>query len=197
MWKRLLLVALIVWGAHGWWKTRELQHGPGVVAPIAPEQTSIGSGNTFDLNGYRITPLADFVVQARLLSRESYRLGREADLSPIDFALGWGRMSDEAVLSAMDIRQSNRFFFWHVQNELPIPRREIETSAANMHLIPADKTVSNQLDRVRPGQVVRLSGYLVRADAADGWRWVSSLSREDVGAGACELIYVKDVRVEL
>lgn len=197
MWTRLLLAALIVWGAHSWWKTRELQHGPGVVAPTAPEQASINSGNTFDLNGYRITPLADFVVQARLLSRESYRMGREAELSPIDFALGWGRMSDESVLAAMDIRQSNRFFFWQVQDELPIPRREIETSAANMHLIPADKTISNQLDRVRPGQVVRLSGYLVRADATDGWRWISSLSREDVGAGACELIYVKEVQIAL
>ena len=35
-----------------------------------------------------------------------------------------------------------------------------------------------------------LAGWLVQADASDGWRWRSSLSRDDSGAGACEVVYV-------
>jgi hypothetical protein len=30
---------------------------------------------------------------------------------------------------------------------------------------------------------------------SSGWRWVSSLSREDTGAGACELIWVESLSV--
>ncbi len=196
MWKRLLLIALAAWGAHGWWQQRAATHGPGVVAASVPTQDLIGNGVAFDFRGYRLTPLADFSVEARVLSRENYRLGREADLSTTDFALGWGRMSDEAVLNNIEISQSNRFFFWRVQ-EFPIPQNEIETSATNVHLIPADRTIEQQLDAVRRGQVVHLRGYLVRADASDGWHWESSLSRNDRGAGACELLYVREVQATL
>jgi hypothetical protein len=99
-------------------------------------------------------------------------------------------MSDEAVLKQIDISQSNRFMNWRVE-QFPIPQRELETSAANMHLIPADKNIERQLDKMRVGQVVHLRGRLVRADAPDGWHWISSLSREDTGAGACELFWVE------
>jgi hypothetical protein len=192
MWKRWLLAGAIAWGGYHWWMMRPVSHGAGVIAQNVPQQHAIDSGVAFDYNGYRLTPLADYSIEARVLSREEYRVGREADLSQTDFALGWGRMSDEAVLKNIDISQSNRFFFWRVQ-EFPIPQHELETSASNVHLIPADRAVARQLDAVRRGQVVQLQGYLVRADASDGWHWVSSLTRDDRGAGACELLYVRSV----
>ena len=64
-----------------------------------------------------------------------------------------------------------------------------------MHLIPADEIVEDTLDDIRQGQIVDLKGYLVRADAADGWRWISSLSRNDTGARSCELVYVERARI--
>jgi hypothetical protein len=59
-----------------------------------------------------------------------------------------------------------------------------------MHLVPADAAVAAAIERVRPDQTVRLRGWLVEVQDADGWTWRSSLSREDSGNGACELIYV-------
>lgn len=144
------------------------------------------------MKDYQIEPLADFSLKARVLGAEHYRFGRESEISPVDLALGWGRMSDPTVLSRIDIRQSNRFYFWHVQ-EFPIPREEIERHSANMHMIPADASVARQLDRIRPGQVVTLQGYLVEIRAADGWHWRSSLSRDDTGNGACELVWVRSI----
>jgi hypothetical protein len=193
MWKRLLFVVLIGWGAHTWWSARAVTHSPGVLAPDAPMQDD-GEGAAFEHRGYRITPLARFEIKARVLSRSDYQLGRESDLSPTDLAMGWGRMSDEAVLQKIDIGQSGRFYHWSVQ-EFPIPQHEIETSSANMHLIPADSTVARKLDSVRKGQVVQLRGSLVRADASDGWHWISSLRRTDTGAGACELIWVEGLTI--
>ena len=103
-------------------------------------------------------------------------------------------MSDEAILSKVDISQSNRFYYWHV-DELPIPRRDIETQSANMHMIPATSQIEKILKAVRPGQVVKFSGYLIEAKANDGWHWKSSLSRDDTGNGACEVVFVKAVSV--
>ena len=189
MWKRLFIALALAWGAYSWWAQRPVPHSPGAIATHIPQQELLNGTPAFEHDGYRITPLATYDIEARLLAREHYQLGREADLSPLDFGVGWNRMSDTAVLKQIEISQSNRFMYWRVQ-EFPIPQREIEVSASNMHLIPGDKNIARQLDAMRVGQLVHLRGYLVRADASDGWHWVSSLSREDTGAGACELMWV-------
>ena len=141
-----------------------------------------------------IKPLARFALSARVLSRADYRWDTESKLAPVDLALGWGRMSDSAVLRTIDIDQCGRFFSWSV-HEFPIPRREIETHSANMHMVPADATVARALKRVRVGDVVTLEGDLIEADKPGGWKWRSSMTRDDTGDGACELVYVKDLRI--
>jgi hypothetical protein len=34
----------------------------------------------------------------------------------------------------------------------------------------------------------------VRVEAADGWSWTSSLTRDDTGPGACEVMWVDWLR---
>jgi hypothetical protein len=138
--------------------------------------------------------LADFAIKARVLGREDYSFDREAELAPMDLALGWGPMSDETVLEQIDISQSGRWYRWHAE-QLPIARRDIERHSANMHLIPADEWVEDTLDDVRRGSLVELRGFLVEARADDGWYWRSSLTRDDTGARACELVFVERVRL--
>lgn len=192
---RWLLIALIAFGAWQWWGGRGIERAPGVIAAAAPEQHVIAvNPPQFQKKGYTVTALARFALTARVLGVEPYRLDREADLSPVDFTLGWGPMSDSAVLSKLRISQGGRYYHWRT-DEFPIARREIEVNSANMHLIPATPEVEKLLKRARTGSIVQLSGYLVEARAADGWRWVSSLTREDTGAGACELIWVEQLEL--
>lgn len=192
--KRLLVIALLVF-AVGWlWSHRERSHPPGVTIDSTPLQRPAASASELEKNGYRIEPLERFEVEARVLSTTTYRLDREADLAPVDLALGWGPMSDTAVLDKISISQSGRFYFWHV-DEFPIPRREIEINSANMHMIPASSTIERKLKSISRGQIVSISGYLVEAKASDGWRWRSSLTRDDTGQGACELVWVEDIAV--
>lgn len=193
-WQRIAFILLICYGAYHHWKLREVPHGPGVLAAESPIQASASSSGLV-YHGYQITPLAAFSIKARVLSAQHYTFGRESDLSPVDLALGWGRMSDGTVLSHIDISQSGRFYFWHVE-EFPIPREEIETHSANMHMVPATYAIAKQLDSIRPGQIVSFSGQLIEAKASDGWTWRSSLTRNDTGAGACELVYVTALSVK-
>jgi len=193
-WKTLLAILLIAYGAYNTWQTREVTHGPGIVAAEEPLQRNLDTAASIEEKGYQLTPLAEFSADARVLSTEHYMMGREADLAPVDLALGWGRMSDETVLKDISISQSNRFYFWHTDH-FPIPREEIETHSANMHMIPADSSIKKALEAVRPGQVVSFSGYLVEAKASNGWHWRSSLTRNDTGNGACELVLVRSLSV--
>lgn len=185
-----VLGLLVLWGAHNSWRHRAMHPPPGVLAAAAPEQVDLDDGALLHRGDTTLRTRAHFSLTARVLSREDYRFDGGASLAPMDLAFGWGRMSDTAVLSQMDISQSGRFYYWHV-NTFPIPRREIETSSANMHLIPADAGVRRAMEEVHPGEVVHLDGFLVDASRPDGWQWHTSLTREDTGNGACELVYVE------
>ncbi len=164
---------------------RRLAGDDGAVQSDAP-----GSMPPFSLPNATAQPLAGFSVAARVLSREDYDHGREADFSPVDLALGWGPMRDDAVLSKLDISQSGRFYRYRWSGQAPIPQDEIVRNSANMHMVPSNSAVAAALDAVDAGDRVRIDGWLVQIEAKDGWRWRSSLTREDSGGGACEVIYV-------
>lgn len=186
---------LALWGGVHWWHGRPVETGPGVLAPDTPEQVDLDAPARLQRGDISLLTRAHFDVTARVLAREDYSHDSGAALAPTDLALGWGRMSDSAVLKQIRISQSGRFYYWHVQ-DFPIPRREIETHSANMHMIPADAGVRAMLERVRTGQVVHIEGFLVDASRPDGWHWDSSLTRDDTGNGACELIYVESLAIQ-
>jgi hypothetical protein len=177
------------------WETRPIVHPPGVLAPLPPIQVNMPP-STFQFDEYLVTRRARVELRALVLSKEGYRLRREADLSPIDLALGWGPMSDQAVLDRIKITQSGRWYQTRYEYPAPIPDHQIISNSSNMHMIPAAKSVARQLKELREGDLVNLSGYLVDVDHESGWAWRTSLSRSDTGAGACEIVFVESVIVE-
>ena len=184
-------------GWTGWHAWVPVSHGPGVLVPGDPEQTPLDRAADISLpGGFSLRPLANYRVQARVLSKCRYRWSKDAEIAPWDFALGWGPMSDSAVLEKLNISQDGRFYHWTCR-DFPIPKEDIIEHSANVHLIPANDRVRGLLDDVREGEVVDLSGYLVEAThPAMSRPWTSSLIRHDYGAGACEILYVRSVRVK-
>ncbi|MDY0250880.1 MAG: hypothetical protein RBR45_12625 [Pseudomonas sp.] len=194
--KKIIFWLLIIAGCWAIYnRTSEVQLGPGVMAPADPQQSTLPSSVQHRVNEYDLTELAQFDIKAKVLSKKDYHVGREADLSPTDLALGWGNMSDESILEDIKISQSGRFYYWRVDS-FPIPRKEIETHSANMHLIPANDSVKSTLSQIKKGSIIEMSGSLVNVMANNGdWRWSSSLTRNDTGNGACELVWVKSLRI--
>jgi hypothetical protein len=174
---------------------RPIVHAPGILVKEQPLQVDM-QPTVFMLDDYRVTRKARFEVRARVLSTEPYYMGRGGDLSPIDLALGWGVMSDQAVLDRIDISQSSRWYRTRYELPPPVPDQQIISSSSNMHMIPSRKDIERSLKKLRSGDIVTLKGYLVDVDHDSGWHWRSSMSRTDTGGGACELVYVESLLVE-
>jgi hypothetical protein len=208
----LTLVCVLVW----WQATRPASppaaghaSGPAGVAgssrcPLPPRiqqgdeplQTAVPGGMSLPpLGAATLQPLAGFSIEARVLGREDYQLGRESEFSPTDLALGWGPMTEDAVVSRLQISQSSRWYRYRWEDAPPIPLQDIIRSSANMHMIPADDAVAAALRRIERGDRVRIDGWLVQVEDGD-WRWRSSLTRDDSGGGACELVYVCSITRE-
>jgi hypothetical protein len=193
----VVILALALWGAYNGFVSRERVHPPGQIAPEAPYQRNFENGKPFQVKDFTLTPRAKFSLTASVLARERYSADAGADLSPIDIAFGWGAMSDTSLLNLLKISQSGRFYYWHHKDQLPVPHDIIVRSSANMHLIPASVSMKDKLYSARVGDVVELEGELVDVTRPNGWRWNTSLTREDSGGGACELIYVTNVMIRL
>jgi hypothetical protein len=184
-------LASLLWIWHG--QRSPFVQRPGV--PYAnrtetPLQDERDVQSPFRFRGFQLAPVAHFDVKARLLMRTVYHMGRESELAPVDFALGWNRMADDDVLNRLNLSQGGRFYFYHWDGTPPIPPDEIVISSANMHLIPASREVDDALRKLPVGGLVHLEGTLV--DASKGkWTWRTSRTRSDTGPGACELFFVE------
>ena len=195
-WRPLILAVLAAaasWQGYASWRLRPVHPSDGAIAPDEPRQTDVEAGPVTTLGRWRLTPRAHYEVTARILGREDYHFDQLADLIPEDLALGWGPMSDNRVLRTLEITQAARFYSWMPTQTLPIARQAVIEHSANTHVIPADALVAAELRRLRVGQVVRLSGYLVSGVRDDGAYINTSLTRSDSGPGSCEVMLVEEV----
>jgi hypothetical protein len=197
MTKRLffLSIAVLCYLVIKNWGMGPIVHAPGVLVNERPLQENLQPSGVV-LEDYQLTRKARFEIRARILSTQSYRFSRFADLSPIDLALGWGVMSDQAILDRIDISQGNRWYYTKYEYPAPVSDTQIISNSSNMHMIPARKSIEKSLKKLRIGDIVTLSGYLVDVDNDSGDWWRTSMSRSDTGNGACEIVLVESLSVE-
>jgi hypothetical protein len=191
----ILFFLVLFLGVYQAWTTREQPHTPGVLVPYEPVQIEASHRDPIKYKGVVIEPLADYSIQARVLSVERYWFGRMAKISPVDLALGWNLMSDTKVLERLNIHQEDRFYFYSWNGEAPAPADDMANQSANIHIIPASEYVEQEIKKVRVGHIVQLKGRLVRVSFPDGTDIKSSLIRTDRGAGACEVMWVESVAI--
>jgi hypothetical protein len=167
-------------------------YAPGALVPGEPLQSPTVP-RSWNKSGFTITALAQYRIEAYVISTERYWLDGGASLSPIDFAVGWGPASDPAILSHLSYSQGHRWFSYRPIGRVPVPLDTIAPHCANMHLIPADDRIERLLRSIRSSDIVNMAGYLVEAARGGQPPWRSSLTRTDTGSGACELMWVEDI----
>lgn len=140
----------------------------------------------------QVQHLQGFAGEFRVLGRKDYRSDREAQFSPVDFAVSEGVLASRAYYPLIGVRQDNRYLTWTMKS-LPLPPQKAMQLVSNIHIIPANPTVAGQLAQVRTGDLLQLQGDLVQIND-HGWIWRSSLSRVDVGDGACEILRVHAIK---
>ncbi|MFO1454954.1 MAG: hypothetical protein U1F18_01800 [Steroidobacteraceae bacterium] len=192
-----LLVVALGWSGWHWLASRPQHWPPGVVAPDEPLQRELETDDARPRRraSFTATPRARLAAAVRVLSKEGYRVDPLAAAVPFDLAVGWGPMSDSAVIARLDISQSARFYSWRHAGAPPLPDREINRHSANWHVVPGNADVKRALARVRVGDIVELEGLLVDLWRDDGGQARTSLRRDDTGAGACEIIWVERLSV--
>jgi hypothetical protein len=190
----LLLACAAVLLLAVFWDGPVVRHPPGVLVPYEPEQQLVGNPRKWRYHDAEVTTLATFRVRAQVLLTDRYWYGMEASVSPVDLTLGWRLMSNQEILDGLHLYRMRRAFAWTGRNRsLPASPEAISAHSANMHMVPSTPDIEERLRALRRGELIDLRGYLVEIRFNNGGVWRSSLTREDIGNGACELVWVDEL----
>ena len=202
--RSLGLATLAVTGSYAGWKllpwfAPDLMPQPtwsGSPVPYVPRNMAPRQRDVVKLRGWTLHPLADIAQRGRVLGLTRYRLDSLAGIAPYDVAMGWGPMSDPAMLRRLTLWQDDRFYLtrW---SDPSLPWNSLYPAIKNIHSIPANDEVWSKISRLRANQVILLEGTLVdaRADSGGG-RLLSSIRYDDTGAGSCQACLVRNVTVD-
>ncbi|MEM1402627.1 MAG: hypothetical protein AAGG55_04800 [Pseudomonadota bacterium] len=165
--------------------------GAGEFVPEIPQQAPIHS-ESIHYREVTLHPRATYSITAKVLSKRRYRFGQLSAAANWDFALGWGPMSNEARIEGLRVIQGDRLMFLHLQHAR-LSLDVAQTSSANVHLVTKNPEQEKQLNAIPVGAIVKLTGLLVDVELSSGDTIPTSLTRRDIGLGACEILYVHEV----
>ncbi|MFW0777345.1 MAG: hypothetical protein ACN2B6_06470 [Rickettsiales bacterium] len=203
---RLLILSIATLAAQPAWhaNAHPNRYIPDVSINTPPLQKPPHGGG-WQHGEFNVTPLADFHIQARVLSTKHYDSGKSSALSPVDFVLGWQQMADKNFLRKVTIKHLHRSYRYHYryrhrgynqQHNKDIMHKTVSTQSANMHMVPATPEIEKKLLSVQTDDIVTLHGHLVRINHSNGWKWTSSLTRTDTGKDSCEVVWVDKITIE-
>lgn len=181
----------------GWWFWHGgRRYAPGVLIPSDPRIELIENGAPWPYQSkdkqYELTPRATYTAKARVLSvNADYG---DALIGPVDLTLGWGPMSDQAVLDRMQIWQDNtRHWFCQPRGDWPIAPGEVALHAVNTHIIPSTPQIEQAVLAVGNGDLIEVEGKLVDVHRKDGFHWNTSVDPSGFGDHSCKIIWVEKI----
>lgn len=171
--------------------------------PVQREMTNAGPVYNVAGRGMAV-PLASYSIAAKVMGVHiDRRFEQDESLFPIDLALIWGKVAQTDYDKYIEYHFDNLWIYnqwleFQVDPEkqpASISDADILYHISNNHIFPANKNIYNAVANLKHNQKVLMQGYLVRATNANGATMLSSLSRQDEGAGACECFFVTKIQV--
>lgn len=204
-WSGWLMVISLAVGVTSCWQQNKLAAFSEVHPTLAlePEQLKT-SKRKFQSRyagiAYNVTPEFDYrlrglVVSYRKHDGNSFMHRASNDhLNVMDMCVVWGSNVDYGILSKLR--------FWNGVFTCTVQTRDTKAWSqftmkrlSNNHLISDDPKIRDALHEVEVGDQIELAGWLASYGADGGPVRGTSTTRDDVGNGACESIYVDSVRL--
>ena len=156
---------------------------------IAAVAQTHASGNSADYNiANGLSPVAkDQSISVLQPFNGDFRI-----LGSIDYAVSWGMFAHPEIARKISVNQYDRFLNWKI-DRLPVPANQAMQMVSNIHIIPANPQIAQQIKQVKRGDLVQLKGDLVEIRDKN-LVWKSSLTPTDTGDGACELFRVNSIQ---
>ncbi|MCP5877685.1 hypothetical protein NL390_35015, partial [Klebsiella pneumoniae] len=78
----------------------------------------------------------------------------------------WGLFAQPEIARHISVKQYDRYLNWKIA-KLPVPAEQAMQMVSNMHIIPANPEIAQQIKQVKRGDLVYLKGDLVEIKDKD------------------------------
>ena len=141
----------------------------GLLAAIGMSSTFASTSSEYNIaNGLSpiekdqsISVLQPFQGNFRILGSKVYQNDEQAKFSPIDYAVSWGLFAQPEIARHISVKQYDRYLNWKIP-KLPVPAEQAMQMVSNMHIIPANPEIAQQIKQVKRGDLVYLKVTLSR-----------------------------------
>lgn len=147
----------------------------------------------FEGKNIQVDLLAEYSIEAIVKSKKKYS-DYASEISNYDLALAWGTLNQNDIDEHIRYSQSGRWYYYKWDGDSLVSGSYIAQHSANVHIIHKNIIVLNDIKDIDVDDHIRLEGYLVNVNFAHG-DWTSSLTRNDTGNHACEIMYVTSVEI--
>lgn len=204
----LILAASLALVAGGLWQ-RDRLPAPTAITPAAlPEPVQVAErSEPFKVVAggieYTVSPLYRYELNGLVVSRHDTSVWWDVThrdwkdhLNVADLCVVWGDNLTGGVYQDFKY-SSGTFTCYAATDSAEAAARFDPTALSNNHLLAHDPRLATLLRSVRPGDQVRVRGWLAEYahDAGHPFRRGTSTRRDDSGNGACETIWVQDAQV--
>jgi hypothetical protein len=203
-WKTLMVSAL-VWLASGYLTTRlpspsgldpSLQQDPQQKdrTDLEPFQRQEGE------HTYVLQPKADYKIQGLVVSTHDSKnwmdLAHAASgdyFNTHDLCVIWGENAASPALSQVKFTHGDWTCYFETKS-MDAYKAFRKDQISNNHILPASKEVLKVINAARVGDQIEMTGQLVDYSMDGLGSRKTSMNRQDVENGACEIIYVTDAK---
>ncbi len=173
-----------------------------IEAPIQNDfngSTTMMVGNT----PIQVDYLAYYEVSGKVVAKVSYVANNVENMAAQnDVALVWGKLATDEYLNKFTFdAHGDRFVYWKTTDmdwyRKHTNDKEIVKMHSNNHLVTNNKALAEEINSIKKDDYVRIKGYLANlywVENNTNHIWRSSVKRDDEGDGACEVIYVTDIK---
>lgn len=154
---------------------------------VSSNNVKIDLNYSYDISGY---VLASFNYFPLSLSNK---------LSPVDVGLAWSDLVKPENLNHLKWMESgHRYIYWKTKDSAWYESYgDFTNKYSNNHLVGSTPKITSLIKKIRKGDFIHLKGYLINAywtSNNKNYYWTSSTTRDDKGMGACEVLYVTDIK---
>jgi hypothetical protein len=149
---------------------------------------------------YEITPRFSYKLRGLVVATHDSKswldTAHEAwgdTLNTADICVVWGEDAFNSYLNRFHFSHDDWTCFFQTQDSTAY--RSFRTDQfSNNHMLPADPEVAKEIAEIEIGDQIEFDGYLVDYSINGRAARRTSITRNDIGNGACEIVYTTSLR---
>ena len=202
---RILIAVSFIWLLVSFWNRNDLPGNVEYVPELGNEPLQTPTSKqafNLDFNGisYTVEPEFSYDITGMIVSyrhhddnSSMHRLSND-HLNMLDVCVIWGDNPGNERL--------HKISFWNGIFTCNVKTRDQQAwdafnmdQLSNNHLISDDEFIRKQVRKIQVGDQIRVRGLLAGYSSGGGSKRGTSTTRTDTGDGACETIYVEQIKI--